>query len=247
MDAWYPVRISKFYAQPEICFVDFKELHYDWRHGEANISTNCLGVGPSKGWRLYLTHTAVWSCTYVSISETVVKPRFLQSKIFFNKLNFTNVWLWKYPSNATYFLHAIFTEDQDHPHNDKNTDYVVIKQAPMQTTDYEGRVVVDFCSSTCAIHSLMFTSNLKFSTLWMAIFLPMLLFSVTSQCCNSSICDVTMGHTMGTYFKWKGTVCVPLMAILTPSWHGTTFIVYIPDIQGFVMHPCVTEKLRILW
>ena len=55
-------------------------------------------------------------------------------------------------------------------------------------------VVVKCFSCTYAIHSLIFMSNLNFLTNGMTALLPMLLFSMTSQCCNNSICDITMGN-----------------------------------------------------
>ena len=54
-----------------------------------------------------------------------------------------------------------------------------------------------YFSITCAIYSLIFIHNLNFSTKGMVSLLPMLLLSMTLQCCNNSICDVTIGHTLG--------------------------------------------------
>ena len=69
--------------------------------------------------------------------------------------------------------------------------HYIITHAPVQTTDLRG---LDW---TCAIHSLIFMSVLNFSTNGMAALLPVLLFSMTSQWCNDSARDITMGHTLG--------------------------------------------------
>ena len=42
----------------------------------------------------------------------------------------------------------------------------------------------------------------------MAALLPMLLFFVTLQFCNNSICDVTMGHTLGALSNQKAALLV---------------------------------------
>ena len=53
-------------------------------------------------------------------------------------------------------------------------------------------------SWTCASYSLIFMSNYNSSTHGMAALLPMLLFSMTSQCCNNDIYNEHTGVPLAT-------------------------------------------------
>ena len=72
--------------------------------------------------------------------------------------------------------------------------FIIFYHACPSTNHWFRRFVVNWFSLSCAIHSSISISHFNFSTNGIVLLLLLLLFSMTSQCYNNGICDITMGH-----------------------------------------------------